>query len=444
MRRILAIFALAGSMLHAQTLPELVLSCQAAPLLKAAGAKSALYHERSEAAKSARYPTLDARFSGTFLKDKPVVFLQGSFAGLPPDTTLQTQSEELYFGALKLTYPLFTGFAVSAKIDEARSEAMKARLEEEDARRNLYLQLVQAYARAVATGSLVRAEEEALEAMEKSYEKAEGFYEKGLLAESELLRIKADRFAIESALIRQKNGHETALLQLAYLSDTNVTEVAPLPQAQRIEPEVMLLEALAERPDLRALKEELELARQQERAAKSGYYPSVALFGQLASQGDSWELDGDGYTNKDKSAAGFEVSYNLFSGFKTVHESEAARKAQLSAQWLISAYEEQIETEIRSSALSLQSLRSERDAAASRVEAERAYYAQIQGQFENQLADADLLSRAIASLAKARSELSVAEARLYASYAALLLQVGPDAFEEALMGTSIDRDAPKE
>jgi outer membrane protein len=432
MRRFMAVFALTGSLLCAQTLPQLVRACANAPLLKAAGAESALYQERSEAAKSARYPFLDARFSGTYLKDRPVVFLQGSFSGLPPGTTLQTQSQELYFGALKLTYPLFTGFALSAGIDAARAEAMKARLKEEDARRNLYLQLIRAYAEAVAMENLARADGEALDAMEKSYEKARGFYEKGLLAESDLLRIEADRFATKSSEIRHKNGYEAALLRLSYLSDTNVTQVGALPQPKRTDPNPLLAEALSSRPDLRVLKEELSLAQEQERAAKSGYYPSVALFGQLASQGDTWELDGDGYTNKDKSAAGFEVTYNLFSGFKTAHESEAARKAQLGAKWRITAYEKQIETEIRSSLLSLRWGGSDPAAAASRVKAEKAYYAKIQGQFENQLADADLLSRAIASLAKARSEFSVAEARLYASYATLLLQVGPATFEAAL------------
>ena len=72
-----------------------------------------------------------------------------------------------------------------------------------------------------------------------------------------------------------------------------------------------------------------------------------------------------------------------------------------------------------------------RSAAAARVEAEAAYAAQIRGQFEHQLADADLLSRAIASLAQARSEKAIAEARLYAAYATLLLQVGPDTFTAA-------------
>jgi hypothetical protein len=80
----------------------------------------------------------------------------------------------------------------------------------------------------------------------------------------------------------------------------------------------------------------------------------------------------------------------------------------------------------------LRSLRSEHDAARARLEAEAAYCARIEGQFEHQLADADLLSRAIASRARARSELAVADARLYTAYAELQLQISPDAFEAAL------------
>jgi outer membrane protein TolC len=427
----MAALSLAGPLLCAQTLPELVTASKSAPLLKAADAQSDVYEARSGAAQSAAYPSLDVALTGTYLKDKPLVFIQ-SGSGLPPGTTLQTQSQELYFGSVRLTYPLFTGFAVSAGIDAAKIEAMQSQLKTEASRRNLYLQLVRTYAEAVAAKALRQADDEAMKAMQRSYDKAEGFYKKGLLAESELLRIKADRIAVVADRIRDNNLYETALLQLSYLSDTNVTAVAPLPKAEAPDPETVLSEALAKRPDLQALKAQLQLAEAHEDAAESGYYPKVSLYAQLARQGDTPALDGDGYTNKDKSAAGFEISYNLFGGYKTRYEREAAKKEQLGAQWALSAYEQQIRTELQSSLLSLRSLRSEREAAHARVQAEEAYCARIEGQFEHQLADADRLSRAIASRAKARSALAVADARLYTAYATLLLQISPDTFETAL------------
>lgn len=144
-------------------------------------------------------------------------------------------------------------------------------------------------------------------------------------------------------------------------------------------------------------------------------------------------LDGDGYTNKDRSAAGFILNYNLFGGFKDTHETEAARKELLSAQWQISAYEEMITKEIKEDYLSFASLKSEHRADKSGLKASEAYYALVQSEFDNQLSDADLLSRAIASLAAARSRLSATQARLYAAYAKMLLQVDVQTFQEALL-----------
>lgn len=432
MRRLFAVLSLSGLLLHAQSLPELVNACKNGPLLKAAKAGSAAALAKSDAAKSGRYPTLDASLSGTYYKDKPVVYLQSSFSGLPPGTTMQTQSQEFYFGSLRLTYPLFTGFAVSAGIETAKIKAMQARLNETETLRNLYLGLVQTYAEAAALKNLIAADREAERAMQRSYEKAEGFYAKGLLSESELLRVKADRIAADTSTLRDENRFETALLQLSYLSDANVTDVAPLPEPPQTDPAAVRDAALAQRPDLQALRAELHIARAEKEAANSGYYPTVTLFGQLAAQGDTPALDGDGFTNKDKSAAGFEVTYNLFEGFKTGRESEAAEQMRLRAGWAVAAYTKRIETEIDGSLLALHSLRQEREAAQLRLDAETAYCARVEGEFAEQLADADRLGRAVAARARARSELAAAEANLFAAYAALLLQVSPETFETAL------------
>ena len=50
------------------------------------------------------------------------------------------------------------------------------------------------------------------------------------------------------------------------------------------------------------------------------------------------------------------------------------------------------------------------------------------GQFENQLADADVLSRAIASAAMARAFVIQVESKLYDAYAKLLLEVDNKTF----------------
>jgi len=71
------------------------------------------------------YPSLELSFSGRYLREKPVMYVGNSFPSFPPGTALQVQSQNQYSGTLKLTYPLFSGFAVSSLIDTAKYEAKR-------------------------------------------------------------------------------------------------------------------------------------------------------------------------------------------------------------------------------------------------------------------------------------------------------------------------------
>jgi outer membrane protein TolC len=99
---------------------------------------------------------------------------------------------------------------------------------------------------------------------------------------------------------------------------------------------------------------------------------------------------------------------------------------------MITSYEEEIKKEIRESYLNFASLKSQLEAQRAQVKAREAYYDFVKGQFDNQLTDADQLSRAISSLAAARSALAAARARTYAAYAQMLLQVDVQTFQDAL------------
>ena len=415
---------------QAQTLGEIMQLVDTNPQLKTAEQKSRAAKARYASHQSANYPSLDAVYSATYLFEKPVVYL--STPGAPAAAEVQIQSQNQYDGALRLSYPLFTGFAASSAIDMSKSAMQRSRLEAEDVRRNLYLGTVNAYASAVAAEQFQSAQQKALEAIKKSYAKAKGMSGQGMLPPSELYRIEAGYHATESALIRAKNRYRIALNALSFLADTSVSEVSALPQYRDLGEEQVLTQALEKRPDLQALKKILSMQQSRVELEKSGYYPTVTLYAQLAQHGDDWRLDGDGYTNKDRSAAGFTVNYNLFEGFKSRYAIEAAREEELSVRWMITSYEEEIKKEIRESYLNFASLKSQLEAQRAQVKAREAYYDFVKGQFDNQLTDADQLSRAISSLAAARSALAGAEARTYAAYAQMLLQVDVQTFQDAL------------
>ena len=83
--------------LSAKTLTQTLQAVENAPLLKAAHAKAQAFKHLYEAQKSLDYPSLDLSYSGTYLKEKPVMYLYGK--------ALQIQSQNQYKGSLRLSYP---------------------------------------------------------------------------------------------------------------------------------------------------------------------------------------------------------------------------------------------------------------------------------------------------------------------------------------------------
>lgn len=407
----------------AASLAELIELSQNNPIIKASQQEAKVYSSLESAAKSYNYPSLDFSYRGIYLQEKPVVYLPAMFGG-----EMQMQSQNTYNGALTLSYPLFSGFAISAKIDEARLQKLRALLRVEDAKRNLYLNIVELYSSALSLKHIITSQEIALNATQQSYKKAEGFFEAGVSSPSQLYRIEAMLHRVESELISTKNQYNILLNRLSFMANTEIKDIEELPTIGTIEFEEIQKAALQKRPDLLSLRVMVEESDAKIALAKSQYYPTLALFAQAAYQGDTPALDGDGYTNKNKSYAGFTLEYNLFSGFKDSTQVEAARESKLASEFALQSYKERVNTEIYSSYLTLQSLLTQRVSANAELKAQSSYEQLIQGEFENQLTDADMLSRAISSSAMARAFLIQTESKLYNAYAKLLLEVDNETF----------------
>lgn len=428
MRNFLFIVLLLNINSFASSLKEVIEFSETNPSIKATQQQAKVYDSLLSAAESSNYPSLDVSYSGTYLNEKPVVYLPASFGG----GEWQMQSQNIYNGALTLSYPLFSGFAISSQIDEAKLQKHRALLKVDDAKRNLYLNIVHIYSAALSMKHIISSEEIALKATQDSYRKAKGFFDAGMSSSSELYRIEATLHGIEAELVKTKNQYKILLSQLSFMSNSKIVDVQDLPNAGTLEFDKLKSEALQKRPDLLSMRLMIEEAQAKIGLAKSSYYPSVILYAQAAYAGDTPSLDGDGYTNKDKSSAGFKINYNLFSGFKDDSQIEAAREAKLARELMLQSYTDSVNTEIYSSYLTYQSLWSQKSSAEAQLKAQVTYEELVHEQFENQLTDADVLSRAISSSAMARASLIQIEAKLYNAYAKLLLEVDNETFLSSL------------
>lgn len=406
---------------YAVTLQEAVTYAQSNPTVKAAQSSAKSYAKLHDASKAkAYYPSLDLSYNGLYLKDKPTVdFLGGTF---------QLQPQNQYSGVLTLSYPLFSGFAIESQMQITQLEAHKAKLKTLDIKRNLYLGIVRVYTAALSLKQLKSSQNLAFDASKKSYKKAQAFYKLGMIAPAELYRIAASLHSIEAQLISTKNQYKTALRELSFLSHHPINNISKLPNTASFDFDMLQKQALEKRPDLEMLRMLVKEQSNKIKLAKSQYYPNVAIFARAAYTGDTPRLNGDGYTNKNKSALGFMLNYNLFNGFETKNEVQAAQEAKLASEFMLASYKEQIRSQLYQDYLTFSSYKEQLTAAQAEVEAAESYEKLIQGEFENQISDADTLSRAISGSALARAKLINTKAQMYLSYAKILLEVDNNTF----------------
>ena len=351
----------------------------------------------------------------------------GTLPAIPMGRTRQ------FVGELRISYPLFTGFAVTAQIDRSRLEAQRARLKVLDAKRNLILQATELYGAIEATESALHAQQEAKRATLTALKRAEGFYKNGLLPPADLYNIKARVYDVEAAITETQSRKEQLLNRLSYLSGMQIRSIhgtIPLPNPASVGK--VKEQAYRYRSDIRALQTLLRVDDAQIRLAESRYYPTVGVAAALKRHGDTLALNGDGFTNADQSYLGVDLSWNLFNGGSDQHTVEAARYRKLSAASSLLDYRRRVATEIDNAFAELRALRSKLKSARMQVKAQEEYYKLTLGRFDNQLASADELSRSIADLANARARAAGVRSQIRVQKAKIWLLSGVKGFERKL------------
>ena len=418
--------------LFAQTYSKIIEDIDNSPTLQSVKELNMAAGSVAKAAKGRSLPTLDLSFGAAWLKDTPTVTFR--IPGTPPlEAPMGTKRN--FIGSLRLAYPLFTGFAVSAEIDKAELEHKRAELKLLDIKRNLYLQATELAGACYAADKTLEAKVEAKKAMDDAYKKAKGLYDNGLLPPADLYNIEAKRYAVEAEIIEAKTRKQQILNRLSYLLGNPVDSVElPLHISSiAMDRNALIKEALSSREDIKALKSVLLIDRTQIDLAKSRFYPKVALAAELKRRGDTPKLNGDGFTNPDQSYIGASATWNLFSGFSDTETVEAARYRRLASEAALNDYKNRVKTELENAFLDLSALYSRVQSAKMELKARKAYCDLTRGRFENQLADADELSRSIAELFASKAKVFVLESRIFSQKATIWLMAGIEPFKSRFL-----------
>ncbi len=429
MRKILILIAIVN-VVSASSVKEILYSIDNSPKVKSAKNLSKAAYENYLSAVANKMPIIDLSYIASYSKEYPSIKMK-----LPhmPQIDARVGLKKHFIGEIRVTYPIFSGFAISSMINKANWKAKEAKLRVKDLKRNLYLKAIETFSKIEAINSQITALNKAKLALESGYKKAKSLYKNGLLAQSELFRVKAQLFGVKANIVNLNAQKRSLINLLSYLTGTKVKSVHGRLHLKRL-PNInrLIAKAYLNRSDLLAIKAQIEQKRADIKLAKSQNYPQINALASLKKEGDNFKLTKNDFSNLNKSYIGVQLKWNIFNGGKTTHQIEAAKYIKLAKSLEYNDYKNLIKMQIRNAKDELNAIFAMLKEAKAELKAQNSYYNLSKGRFENGLISADEFANAIASWANAKANYQTILSKLTTQKAKLWLMTGLDSFKQAL------------
>ncbi|WP_333784025.1 TolC family protein [Thermocrinis sp.] len=198
------------------------------------------------------------------------------FAGLSFESSKQSYS--LFQGGLR--YLLFDGGARASLVESSTSELRIKNFLYEEKLKALELEVISAYLDVLSAKAIVEVIKKQKEAVELQLSTAEAFYQKGLVAITDLLQTKVRLAEVERDLRKAEGNYNLALSNLSRLSGIPEEELRELQEPEvdlDIKPLEHYMRFVERRNILEAQRERLKIFKAQRKLAKSEFFPKIFL-----------------------------------------------------------------------------------------------------------------------------------------------------------------------
>jgi outer membrane protein len=345
---LLAVVAVgAWHMARAETLQDawrLALSHDQA--LAAAGSDVEGARAAEQAARGARWPSLDAVGGYTRLSASPAldVVTPGSVFRSGPIF----KDDQFVSGSVQLKLPLYTGGQITAGIDAAHHALVGASEDEESATAALKVRVAEAYVDVLRARRALEAAQSSVESLTAHASDVQQMVDRDLVARADLLAARVALANAEQVRVRAANSGEIA--QATYNRRLGEPLERPAALEQRISVDAALaampVEALAQRAldsrsELKALAARVDSLTSQSHTETGKALPQVALVGGYT------HLDNQILDRQDFSTVGIGFTWNLFDGGQARQRAAALRSAGRAAQQRLEDLRSSIELQVR-------------------------------------------------------------------------------------------------
>ncbi|MFA6822666.1 MAG: TolC family protein, partial [Geobacter sp.] len=235
------------------------------PLLQTVQWDQAIAQASRRQADSGRYPQLDAQGGYTAQLDPQAMQVAGQ--------SMETQQASYAFASLALTQTLYDFGRRDARQKQAQYGLKAVQSDIRSQEQEVVLQVIQTYFGLLEGEKLVLTAEQELRSVEEHRRVAQTLYEHGSVTRNDLLQAEVRHASSHQKLLASRNRLANLQLQLNFLIGSAPDEQSqlaepPLPSQPPATPPA-LTEALENRPDLAALRSQLETSEQQVRASRA-------------------------------------------------------------------------------------------------------------------------------------------------------------------------------
>jgi outer membrane protein TolC len=256
-------------------------------------------------------------------------------------------------GTAEISYNLFNGLSDLKSLKESRARAEASMYEKDAVVADVVLETKTAYIGVLRAMRAEKTAGEGVELLERQARDAKRFYEVGLFAKNDLLKVEVELASARQDLISAKGDMVVAKKRLArtmgtgILEDEVISEPEEMPSMGELSYETLSAEALERRSELKQLDALDEAYNYNVGAIKGEYLPRIDIAFSHNRYGDNADLDGRAFLHDEDNRVVLSATWNVFSGFSTKHGIEKARFQQMATHHQLKDTEEEVLFQLR-------------------------------------------------------------------------------------------------
>ena len=274
--------------------------------------ESAAYKKKR--AQTGFFPKLSTQYNYSYIDNPPKAKVPAQDFGVVtiPASTFAVGAQDNYGFNITLEQPIFTGLALITNYDLAQLGVDLSKIKNQQEQLQLALRVKEAYFLFLGNQKLKLVAEQSVTQITDNVRIAQNYYQVGLIPLNDLLKSEVELADARQKQIRTENLVLVSQSQLSTLLHLPLEERLSVQDIQQYEPYEKRLseckqEALQNRPEVKEVNKQLEIAQKNIQLAQSEYYPQVYLQSRYKKEGDTPNVSGSDFTYADN----FEISAGI-------------------------------------------------------------------------------------------------------------------------------------